>query len=149
MKLFSDLSAKTKIVHRHSLPNQSFVRCNLYLPEHRQCDASPAAHPFRGRARPICYKAISVFRLRYRSTLFFLSFCLQHTAEVLNLLVECTFFFHCDIYLECYYKILSQLPQSSRDNKFSILVLHPLMVIDCQSKNQKEEIKCSKSFLLP
>ena len=93
VKSFFSHSAKRRIFHRRSLLNPSFVRCKLFLPEHRRCDISPATHPFRDRAQPVYHIAISVFRPHYRSTLFFLNFCLQHMAEMFNLLVESLNFF--------------------------------------------------------
>ena len=65
------------------------------------CDASPAARPFRDKAQPVCHVSTSCGSLRSYSTLFFLNFSLQHTAEVFNLLVESLFFFHGNKCFDC------------------------------------------------
>ena len=94
VKWFSPHSVKRRIFHRQSLLNPSFVRCKLFLPEHRRYDISPAARPSRDKAQPVFHGAISVWLLHFCSTLFFLDFRIQYLKDVIKFLIESLLFLH-------------------------------------------------------
>ena len=87
-------SVKKRIFHKQSLLNPFFVRCKLFLPEHRRYDILPAAHPVRDRARSVFFGSISAWLLHFCSTLFFLDFRIQYLEDVIKYLIESLLFFH-------------------------------------------------------
>ena len=138
VKQFFSHSVKKRIFHKQSLLNPFFVRCKLFLPEHRRYDISPAAHPVRDRARSVFFGSISAWLLHFCSILFFLDFRIQYLEDVIKYLIESLLFFHLSLILKLvivyYFSIillffeLTEANSTCRRNRFLFFPLSAVIV---------------------